>query len=83
MADAPSIPCFYGVQEAAEILHCSSDAIYAMVQDERLPYARTGRRFLWTLDEVLAARTAPRKPKPVASSASQAHPRGRRGTRRI
>lgn len=78
MAKYLEVPTFYGVAEVAEILGCSRDHVYDLVSDGRLPRIKHGRRFRWTLDEIMTARIAP----PPSPDTDVARGRDRRGVRR-
>ena len=54
ISDRPTMPLFFNVDEAADVLRTTRKAVYAMVERGQLPgITRLGRRILFRTDVLL------------------------------
>jgi excisionase family DNA binding protein len=50
---ANGLPRFLRVQEVADLLRCQKRTIYDMVEQQRIPYRRVGKRLLFDAEEII------------------------------
>jgi excisionase family DNA binding protein len=51
---APPRPKMYTVEEVADLCHCGKDYIYILTRERVVPFAKIGRRLLFSEDHLRA-----------------------------